>query len=89
MAGEQWRGQGARPLRDPVLCGLVRLSRAGRPCATGAGHGAIGRLDRQKGFDTLIEAFRQTRNPNVALHIYGEGEEGLALRALAEGDPRI
>lgn len=51
--------------------------------------GAIGRLDRQKGFDTLIEAFRQTRNPNVALHIYGEGEEGLALSALAEGDPRI
>jgi glycosyltransferase involved in cell wall biosynthesis len=51
--------------------------------------GAIGRLDRQKGFDTLIEAFKQTRDPNIALYVYGEGDEEEKLRALAEGDPRI
>jgi D-inositol-3-phosphate glycosyltransferase len=51
--------------------------------------GAIGRLDRQKGFDTLIAAFRQTRCPDVALHIYGEGPEKAALRNLAGNDARI
>jgi len=51
--------------------------------------GAIGRLDRQKGFDTLIEAFKLIRNPNVAWHIYGEGAEARALGDLAAGDARI
>lgn len=51
--------------------------------------GAIGRLDRQKGFDTLIAAFRKTRNPDIALHVYGEGAEMPELRALAGDDPRI
>ncbi|WP_394155251.1 glycosyltransferase family 4 protein [Loktanella salsilacus] len=51
--------------------------------------GAIGRLDRQKGFDSLIAAFRTLPQPDVALHIYGQGEEEAALRQLASGDPRI
>lgn len=51
--------------------------------------GAIGRLDRQKGFDMLIKAFIKSPDPDIALHIYGEGEEELNLRALADGDPRI
>lgn len=51
--------------------------------------GAIGRLDRQKGFDTLIEAFRKIPNPDIALHVYGEGVEMPRLRALAGGDARI
>ncbi len=51
--------------------------------------GAIGRLEPQKGFDVLIKAFRATRNPAVALHIYGEGGEETLLRELAAGDPRI
>lgn len=51
--------------------------------------GAIGRLDRQKGFDKLITAFRQCSNPEIELHIYGEGSEEEALRACANGDPRI
>lgn len=51
--------------------------------------GAIGRLDRQKGFDTLITAFLQCDDPDLALHIYGEGSEEDALRELADGDPRI
>ncbi|WP_435988349.1 glycosyltransferase [Sulfitobacter sp. SH24] len=51
--------------------------------------GAIGRLEKQKGFDLLIEAFRQTTNPNIALHFYGEGHEEADLRRLAGDDPRI
>lgn len=51
--------------------------------------GAIGRLDRQKGFDVLIKAFRNTTIPNIALHIYGEGKEEPHLRDLAAGDQRI
>lgn len=51
--------------------------------------GAIGRLDRQKGFDTLITAFRRTGGTDIALHIYGQGPEEAALLALAGGDTRI
>lgn len=51
--------------------------------------GAIGRLDRQKGFHLLIQAFKKTADPSLALHIYGEGSEERALRALASGDDRI
>lgn len=51
--------------------------------------GAIGRLDRQKGFGTLIQAFRGLPFPDVALHIYGEGAEETTLRQLAQGDVRI
>lgn len=51
--------------------------------------GAIGRLDRQKGFDTLIAAVRHSTNQNIALHIYGEGCEEAELMRLADGDPRI
>lgn len=75
-----------------VICSCVDLSafRAlARPAPRVRVIGAIGRLDRQKGFDTLIKAFRQTRSPNIALHIYGEGDEAQALSVLAEGDPRI
>lgn len=51
--------------------------------------GAIGRLEKQKGFDTLIKAFRNFANPDVSLHIYGEGAEHATLRDLAGNDPRI
>jgi len=51
--------------------------------------GAIGRLDRQKGFDTLIAAFRRTTARDVHLHVYGEGAEFDTLRALAGNDARI
>ncbi|WP_223423683.1 glycosyltransferase [Tateyamaria pelophila] len=51
--------------------------------------GAIGRLDRQKGFDTLIKAFRAISDPSVQLRIFGEGEEYEYLASLAADDPRI
>ena len=51
--------------------------------------GAIGRLDKQKGFDTLLRAFRMTDRPDISLYIYGEGAEEESLRALAGDDPRI
>lgn len=51
--------------------------------------GAIGRLDWQKGFDTLMAAFRKSAEQNMALRILGEGCEEATLRRLAAGDPRI
>lgn len=50
---------------------------------------AIGRLDTSKGFDTLIKAFKQRASDDLELHIYGEGNEELALRNLAAGDQGI
>ncbi len=51
--------------------------------------GAIGRLDRQKGFDVLIEAFRDLPQSDISLEIYGDGPEREALERLARNDPRI
>lgn len=51
--------------------------------------GAIGRLDDQKGFDTLIRAFRQCPDPDIKLHVIGEGAQEIALMMLAGKDTRI
>lgn len=51
--------------------------------------GAIGRLDRQKGFDTLIQAFRACPDPDLQLHIFGDGPERKMLEELADEDARI
>ncbi|MCA0872932.1 glycosyltransferase [Seohaeicola saemankumensis] len=51
--------------------------------------GAIGRLHRQKGFDTLIEAFRALPDPDLELHLHGDGPDRDLLRDLAGGDRRI
>jgi glycosyltransferase involved in cell wall biosynthesis len=44
---------------------------------------AAGRLDHQKGFDRLVEAYRPLvdRHPGWELHIYGEGRQRPALQA--------
>ncbi|MEI4488010.1 glycosyltransferase family 4 protein [Frigidibacter sp. MR17.14] len=61
------------------------------PVATGRARafGALGRFDRQKGFDTLIRAFLAVRTPGATLTLVGDGPERAALEALAHGDPRI
>lgn len=51
--------------------------------------GAIGRLDPQKGFDMLINAFRTLPDPSLRLKVFGTGPEEQALRELAAGDDRI
>ncbi len=51
--------------------------------------GAIGRLDKQKGFDVLILAFQKVEGDDLRLSIFGQGPEESNLRALAKNDPRI
>lgn len=71
-------------------CVDLRAFRA-MPAPTGKPRvfGAIGRLDAQKGFDTLIKAFRARTRNDVELHIFGEGAEKVYLRNLAAGDDAI
>ncbi len=61
------------------------------PSPTGPIHviGAVGRLDRQKGFDTSITAFRTLSDTSLRLHVHGEGAERAALASFAAGDDRI
>lgn len=51
--------------------------------------GAIGRLDKQKGFDVVILAFKKVKGDDLRLSIFGHGPEESNLRALARNDPRI
>lgn len=51
--------------------------------------GAIGRLEPQKGFDTLIREFTSTDRSDLELHIFGAGSDEAKLRSLAGSDPRI
>lgn len=51
--------------------------------------GAIGRLEPQKGFDILIEAFRKTSHLDARLVIFGDGNERERLEKLAQNDSRI
>ena len=51
--------------------------------------GAIGRLDRQKGFDVLISAFQRVEGEDLRLSIFGQGPEEANLRSLARNDQRI
>jgi glycosyltransferase involved in cell wall biosynthesis len=67
---------------DPFLA----LAAPGHPARR---FGAVGRFDRQKGFDVLISAFRATTDPALSLTLTGDGPERAALMAQAAGDDRI
>ncbi len=50
---------------------------------------SVGRLAKEKRLDVLIKAFRRANEPDAELVIIGDGDQRKALRALADGDPRI
>lgn len=79
---------GALTVISPVV-GLQDFGKLADPAPRPQTFGAIGRLDRQKGFDLLIQAFRTLPNPDLRLNIFGEGPERPALQTLAQGDARI
>ncbi|MEQ8877096.1 MAG: glycosyltransferase [Phycisphaerales bacterium] len=68
---------------------LEPLTALPRPTGTPRVIGAIGRLERQKGFDVLIEGFRLSPQRDARLLIFGEGSERAHLETLAAGDARI
>jgi glycosyltransferase involved in cell wall biosynthesis len=71
----------ARVIPNP--CAPIGRPRPGPPPGEAAHLLAVGRLDRQKGFDLLLDAFAaiRPRHPGVRLTIYGEGPERAALEA--------
>lgn len=68
-----------------VVCNGVPEPRAGRRVAVAPGPlvvGAVGRLDRQKGFDVLVRAVADL--PDVHLVLVGDGPERVALEGLVD-----
>ena len=51
--------------------------------------GSLGRLNKAKGMDLLVAAFRDSAPADAVLAILGDGEEMGALQRLAEGDARV
>lgn len=51
--------------------------------------GSVGRLQRAKGMDLLVAAFKAQAPADAVLAILGEGPDRAALQALAAGDPRV
>ncbi|MGR3813451.1 MAG: glycosyltransferase family 4 protein [Cognatishimia activa] len=68
------------------LSAFARLEAPTGPCRV---FGAIGRLEPQKGFDTLIMAFSQCQEPDARLRIFGRGGQHEELERMAQIDPRI
>lgn len=73
----------------PPMVDLSRFAELADPVRPPRRIGAIGRLDRQKGFDLLIPAFRALPDRDLRLIFYGDGPERAALQELAGQDPRI
>lgn len=51
--------------------------------------GTVGRLHKIKGYDVLIQAFKETQSPSSKLVIVGGGDEKTALARLVAGDENI
>lgn len=51
--------------------------------------GAVGRLHRSKGYDVLIQAFREAAPANAALVLVGEGPQRKMLERLNDNDRRV
>lgn len=75
------------PQRDPSDQGDLRAELGLRPEQLLVG--SLGRLNKAKGMDLLVAAFRTFTPPDAVLAILGEGEELAALERAAGGDPRI
>jgi glycosyltransferase involved in cell wall biosynthesis len=76
--------------RVRVLYNPVEIARVSRLAGEGDGAGfpsrfivACGRLDRQKGFDLLLQAFARLGDARLSLAILGEGPERGPLESLA------
>ena len=67
----------------PFLSIFPRASRAPRVVA------AIGPVETRSGFDVLVEAFQDEALAHLELHIYGEGSQLKALKAMAKGRGNI
>lgn len=75
------------PQRDESDAGELRAELGLRPEQLLVG--SLGRLNKAKGMDFLIAAFRASAPADAVLAILGEGEEMGALQRLAGGDPRV
>ncbi|ETX28226.1 glycosyltransferase [Roseivivax isoporae] len=88
LAGTGLVGTGALRVIPPVT-DLGPFLALGAPHRPARRFGAIGRFDRQKGLDILIDAFRATTDPALTLGLTGDGPERADLVRRAAGDPRI
>jgi len=52
-------------------------------------YGFVGRLDRQKGLDTILPVWRETAPAAARFEVYGDGPMREELEAMAGRDPRI
>ncbi len=55
----------------------------------GLRYGFVGRLDAQKGLDTILRAWRDAAPDDARLEIVGDGPAREMLEGMAEADPRI
>ena len=75
------------PQRDESDAGDLRAELGLRPEQLLVG--SLGRLNKAKGMDFLVDAFRAHAPADALLAILGEGEEMGALERLAGDDPRV